>query len=83
MVEKNGLSLLDPSPKRPGPVAHWTRQENRAVNHSLGSCFGTSEVTSPTARQEEILGDSPGGAWNQPQALPECARGSARRQRWR
>lgn len=67
------MSLLDPSLKRTGLVTHWTRQENRVVNHSLGFCFGTSEVTSPTARQEELLDDSPGGAWNQQQALPECA----------
>lgn len=31
------------------------------MNHSLGSGFGTSEVTSPTTRQEELLGDSPAG----------------------
>lgn len=31
------------------------------MNHSLGSGFGTSKVTSPTTRQEELLGDSPAG----------------------
>lgn len=31
------------------------------MNHSLGSCFGTREVTSPAARQEELRGDSPAG----------------------
>lgn len=31
------------------------------MNHSLGSGFGTREVTSPTTRQEELLGDSPAG----------------------
>lgn len=39
-----------------------------ALSHSLGSCFGTGEVTSPTARQDRLLDDS---AHNQLQALPD------------
>ena len=50
-----------------GLVANRTHRRT-ALSRSLGSCFGTREVTSLTARQDRLLDDS---AHNQLQALPD------------
>lgn len=48
------------------------------MTHSLPSCPGSREVTSPTARQEKPLDYSPaGGPRAGLLAVPECARGGA------